>query len=467
MTRYKTISFDDFSDGEQCDAIEPTKKSFKLSENLVIKKNGVKLGKKLLGGVLYDSGLSFGGGHMDFLYSSSLYFLGSDDIDCFIKKCYLATGAWTTVVTLPDSGNSAFYFIKFRGLVIVNYRNDANAAYLVKYSTDGMTMTTFADTNLVTLSGISDFKIVDHKIIYSRLYILGSDEKIYYSDDGITFALLVALDSFSSVYSYYSLEYLSGYLYIQYQSADSVSGLVRVSLSGDVQDEVVSFGSFVHLSHRIFAGNSYILVDQKKLYRVDGANLVLVFEFENDVLFLYSSGFVNSLFLEDEKGIIEMNVDEKISRPFHILDSVAIIDSIHADNYVGLVGSIQRVEEGNASAAIYGVQYSFTYTASGNVQTRLVKAQGVPKQLVLRHNPLSANAWVKVYVKIDQASAWSSVVITSDVDGAVKATYDFPAGTELDFIEFKIEYGTDDSAETPENVTLDYIYLPAGLSNSK
>ena len=58
-------------------------------------------------------------------------------------------------------------------------------------------------------------------------------------------------------------------------------------------------------------------------------------------------------------------------------------------------------------------------------------------------------------------------MITSDVNGAVKKAYKFPTGTSLDFIQFKIEYGTDDSAETPENAFLDFIYLPIGLSNSK
>ncbi len=460
--RYKTITFDNFSDGEQCDLTVPTKKSFKLSNNLVIQKNKVKLGPKIKGGVLYDSGL---GGDVaaykvDFLYNSYHYLLGDVGGDCFIKKCALATGVWTAVVTLPDSSDVALCFIEFRGLVIVNYRNNAQDAYLVKYSTNGMTMTTFADTNLVALSGISDFRIVDYVIIHDRLYILGSDKKIYYSDDGITFVLLVALDS---SYSYISLEYLSGYLYVENHS---VSGLVRVSLSGDIQDETVSFGLGVNFYHRVFLGNSYVLVYRKRLYRVEGDNLVLIFEFENSVDFIFSSGFVDSLSFWDYTGktIFEMNAYEKISRSFDVLATVESINSIHR-NYNGIVSSIQMVEEGNKSAVIY----ENTYISSGDIQTYLVKlkAQGAPKQLVLRHAPLTANAWVKVYVKVDQAAAWGSAVTTSDALNAVKKYYDFPAGTELDFIEFKIEYGTDDSSETPEDAVLDFIYLPTGLANSK
>ena len=51
------------------------------------------------------------------------------------------------------------------------------------------------------------------------------------------------------------------------------------------------------------------------------------------------------------------------------------------------------------------------------------------------HDPLTANAWVKVYVKKDGASSWGSAVIDSNATDAVSKSYDFPTGDELRTIE--------------------------------
>ena len=80
---------------------------------------------------------------------------------------------------------------------------------------------------------------------------------------------------------------------------------------------------------------------------------------------------------------------------------------------------------------------------------------------------MTANAWIKVYVKKDGASSWGSAVIDSTTLNAVKKSYDFPDGDELRTIEFKIELGTDDDSETPEDPELEFIYLPLGLANSQ
>ena len=73
------------------------------------------------------------------------------------------------------------------------------------------------------------------------------------------------------------------YLFVVNQTPGSVSGLVRISLSGEIQDEIVSLGTITYFSHRVFAGNSYILVNKRYLYRVDGNVLTLIFYFDSNV----------------------------------------------------------------------------------------------------------------------------------------------------------------------------------------
>lgn len=457
--RYETINFNNFSDGEQCDIIAPTEKSFESSNDLVIENNKIKLGKKIKGGALFDSGLEDQDypKKLSFLYSTYVYLLSDDASNCLIKKCSLADGAYTTVKTLDDSGNDVYCFIKFKGYAIASYLNNANTAVLCKYS--NMTMATWADTNLIALAG-TDISINDYKIIHDRLYILCSDNKIYYSDNGITFVLLATLDS---LYSYNSLEYLAGYLYVVNATNDYIYGLVRISLSGDIQDETISLGSIGFFYHRIFAGKSYILVGRKYLYRVDGSTLVPIFKFDGYAIFIFAPDFAESLFIYSVTGseIIIMDINEKFSRPYK---SLGYVLSFFRYSFA-IEASVQSALN-KTKVAIY----DDAYTTPGDIKTfiaRLKGGLGTPVQLVLNHKPLTANAWIKVYMKIDNASAWGSAVITSTDLNAVRKVYSIPAGTECSFIQAKIEYGTDDDSETPEDATLDLIYLPTGLVNSQ
>ena len=107
------------------------------------------------------------------------------------------------------------------------------------------------------------------------------------------------------------------------------------------------------------------------------------------------------------------------------------------------------------------------YNASGNLESSIYeKGEIVPKQLILRHKPLLANTSVKVYYKFDHSAAYT-LVLTSNTTGAIKKKYTFPAGTIFDFAQFKIELITTDATKTPEDVQLEFLYLPVGLENAK
>ena len=455
--RYKTITFDDFFDGEQCSLIEPTEKSFKLSNNLVIRKNKIKLGKKIVGGVLYS--LVIESSHfskISFLYNNFLYILGTETVggECRIRKINVQTAAISTVYSFSGGGNENQQFIRFKNKVIVSI---VDGTQKVQYSS--MSMSSWTNCGTIGANGI-----VDYKIINNRLYVLCEDEKIYYSDDGISFTLLVTLDS---LFSYNRLEYLNGYLYVDHwKSGGAGASLIRISLSGEIQDEIISVDSVYKFDFFVFSGNLYVLIDKLFLFRVDGVSLIPVFVFENEILIIFSFGIIDSFFFFDKTSdeIIVMNLLEKFSRPYKKGSAVKWIQMIYKYDNADTIALCE-----NDSNILCAIIYEDAHTASGDVQTRLVKlkSRGVPKQIVLRHKALTANAWVKVYVKVDQASSWGSAVINSNATNAVRKVYNFPAGTELDFIEFKIEYGTDDSGETPEDATLDFIYLPVGLGNAK
>lgn len=108
------------------------------------------------------------------------------------------------------------------------------------------------------------------------------------------------------------------------------------------------------------------------------------------------------------------------------------------------------------------------YVASGTFETTILDLdEHIPIALIVKHKPLVANTSVKIYAKSNQASSWGSALINSNTVGAIKKLYKFPAGTKQDFAQFKFELLTTDGTKTPEDVQLEFLYLPVGLENAK
>lgn len=133
-------------------------------------------------------------------------------------------------------------------------------------------------------------------------------------------------------------------------------------------------------------------------------------------------------------------------------------------NFKGL-DLIQHTDTVGSTLQIYR---SEDYVLSGTFETTIQDlGEHIPIAIILKHNPLSASTSVKMYKKSDRASSWGSALFTSDVDGAVKYIYKFPAGTKQDFIEFKIELITTDLTKAPKDIQFEFLYLPSGLETSK
>ena len=456
--RFETIIFDDFSDGEQCDILKATKKSFKMSNEIVFNDGKIELAKNVKNSALYALTLAAEGLKCSFVYNDCLHILGNDDGsgENRIKKINVA-GTISTMHTFSGGGNEQFQFFIFRGKVIVSM---LDGTYKIQY----------ADFNMVSWTNCNTIGagmyIKDHVIIDDRLYVLcvhSSETKIYYSDDGISFTLWVTLDS---EYGYDDFNYLDGYFYLRLWKHSGENELVRISSTGEIQEEVITASITYELKTFVFNGHLYFLVDYRFLYRVVGSSLEPVFNFENDVYLVESSGIVDSISFWDstDDEIITMNLFEKFSRPFNVVSALAKILALHKNSNaytfaLGYLGSDAKV-----------TIYENKYISPGSIQTytfRPEKGSFCPIQATVLHKPLTANAWVKVYVKKDGASAWGSAVIDSNATDAVSRIYNFIAGDELKTIEFKIELGTSDDSETPEDPELEFVYLPTGLANSE
>lgn len=111
---------------------------------------------------------------------------------------------------------------------------------------------------------------------------------------------------------------------------------------------------------------------------------------------------------------------------------------------------------------------NYNYRTAGTFETPIIdEGEIIPIQLILRHKPLPANTAINVYVKNNYNASWG-LLLVSNTTGSVKKKYNFANGYGIfDFVQFEIELTTSDSAVTPDDVQLEFLYSPTGLENAK
>lgn len=117
---------------------------------------------------------------------------------------------------------------------------------------------------------------------------------------------------------------------------------------------------------------------------------------------------------------------------------------------------------------IWEKQTITAYAASGTIESRIADCDDmVPKMLIVRHRPLAANESVTVYFKKNKEASYSSALITSDTDDAVKKAYTFPNGTAaIDFAQVKITLAGPGTT-SPQEVDCVLLGVPRGMINAK
>ena len=124
-----------------------------------------------------------------------------------------------------------------------------------------------------------------------------------------------------------------------------------------------------------------------------------------------------------------------------------------------------------ANVTNYALQHDYNkkFYSTGYAETEIQDLGEIsPKQIILKHDPLPANSSLKLYFRKDKDSSWGTVLDTFTTLDSVKNIYSFPKGFgAVDFSQFKCELLTSDNISTPFAVSLEFLYLPIGLANSK
>lgn len=109
------------------------------------------------------------------------------------------------------------------------------------------------------------------------------------------------------------------------------------------------------------------------------------------------------------------------------------------------------------------------YVLAGTIDLPIVdEGEIIPVGLAVRHKPLTNGAAVNLYVKKDQATSWGSAVLANSTANSVKKRYKYPnAGSVVDFFQIRAELTTNSASYSPEDVSVEFLYLPAGLKNAK
>lgn len=95
----------------------------------------------------------------------------------------------------------------------------------------------------------------------------------------------------------------------------------------------------------------------------------------------------------------------------------------------------------------------------------LALGKSAPKQIIVRHDALTAGQKIEIKYKIDKATSWTKLGESATV-GAVAARLTFPDNLPGDFIQFQAVLVRSSAGLSPTGVNFDFLYLPLGLENA-
>lgn len=381
-------------------------------------------------------------------------------------------GAPTMIaLALPTNPLESYALISFKDKLI--YSCDAGLYY--------STNPTVAWTNIAspTMTQVNAYASDGQ-----TLYIIANNGTyngvLFFTTDGITWTELgPVFDNSSSYYYYEILEFFDGFLYALIGDEKDKNKVYLKRLENNVFVTVKSFHVWTFPSMKKFNDKLYIVYEdqaknllvrsydgdeirtENKIY-LGGANkfdISATFA-SADKLYFHTVEYSNPqrarVYSIDRNEAVFLEFDYNLYWPYQIIENKGVLHLFAT-----------KMDAALHNVCIFN-NYNQKFQASGTLENSILDdGEIVPKQLILRHKPLAANTSVKVYVKKDHAASWGSAVLTSDTAGAVKKKYTFPTGSVHDFMQFKLELITTDNLATPQDVSLEFLYLPVGLENAK
>ena len=462
--KYKQIDFNSFKDGEGFDFVGE-QMGYKAASNVTINE---ETGKLTLGNAL--SAISLPAPITQISANNAWAVMGTSflvwawDDTGLVSKIYKSTG---TTLTLVKTLSATFGFAQGmagNGKIAFIFSSDDSANGRFAYTIDeGATWTESTQTIFDQYRG--NFVLLG-EYIYFNAHIKSGNYGIVRTRDGSNFEIVWQANS-ASVSTDWLVE-ADGVIYAEVSG--SIYKLVNNQLILIQKEKTGTIFSNGHLYLMTTLSPGSNNPTRVKFYTYDGARFVLTkdFIFPNQIQ-------IQGFYRDITNGYILCGVVNGNYNGFNtVVFRVGENDDFHffqALNYANeemwdLFVFNKNIYYIDAGANLPQIQYGANYILSGTMETSAVnEGEIIPKQLILRHDPLTANTSIKIYAKKDFASSWT-LLLTSNTTGAIKKKYNFANNYGIaDFMEFKVELITTLNTISPKFLSLKLLYVPVGLEH--
>lgn len=467
--RYEKIKFKDFSAGEldqYSDEIGIQSSDKVILENKTLN-SCYQLEKTEFSGYSDLSGA--------FLhpYDNRRYILTTRDSDNHL--CLFSFPAGTGTLTLYKdfgvdcNGISLSYF---KGLTIV------------KYSLSGVYYLAYTDTPNISaswiiipfpLEGLTTTTYQDKKIALKSLGYYSDVSDLYTSDDGINYNLKKSnfpgtslINIGESLFSYSSRRSMTLYkINSDFSTEVFKRGFKFTSIAGFNDILFYTYTQYIAFYPSIlYITTMYTMTEDGtiSIFKVFPEHIYPEFiGSTHDKLYFYVSTNTSpstiDIYSIDKNGAIikEYSYSDDNSYLWYLLSDSSSNDFLSYDETGEPIFAVQ----------LFTDKAKNRVSDSGFETTIVDKGEILPKQIILKHDPLITGTSVEVYARKDKATSWGSIILTSNTAGSIKKKYTFPKNTKCDYIQYKIIMKTTDTTKYVNNIELEFLYQKCGLANSQ
>lgn len=330
--------------------------------------------------------------------------------------------------------------------------------FLVAFSSDGYVATSYNSDGTGWNTEIAySFSAPSSALAFGGSFFVADNTAFYISADGLNYTKYANI--FDNPLQETDLEFMagmSGFLYyaenytlFRFENGQRVSVrrfpfLVRIVPLGE--DMLFIFGLVgSDISMFLFDGDSFVELNQ-----ILGAG---------NPIPLYSFG-QNAMFVCNSTEVYQVTHEGAVFRMYALPTGKVGTSGVRFKNsdLISTQGTSNKVR----------IYRNYNYRTAGTFETPILdEGEIIPIQLILRHKPLPANTTVNVYVKNNYNASWG-LLLVSNTTGSVKKKYNFVNGYGIfDFVQFEIELLTSDTAVSPDDVQLEFLYSPTGLENAR
>jgi hypothetical protein len=336
----------------------------------------------------------------------------------------------------------------------------------------------------VDLTSLIGEYVFGHVVVNDKLYII-SKKGIYYTTDGINYSeYLEFSEEKGKIYNFFHLD---GFFYFYeilgtnniYRVGPNKSVDLIFSNSSeridcapledtffvvDTRSDKLVFHKYDNISLKKFVEidlyQDFMKTDETPFIKFLGEHDSKLYYDLTVIYFIENDGFKNAsyIFSIDKNGVIKAEFD--FTSELLANNNENTFFQLFSYGY----GFYLFTQDDNV--LIYKIQDGIYYD-SCYIETSVSQMpDSVPKQLRLFHNPMPDGAKIEVYEKQDFASSWTKI-LTSDTANAIKKVYDYPKGSNFDYIQYKIMiYSNVANDDFAKNANLELLYLPKGLSRA-